>query len=241
MHAELSLALSVVARMPILPRFVVAGRTDAGVHARGQVCHVDLPALAWAGMADNPVGRLNGLLPRDIRVNRAAIAADGFDARFSAQWRRYAYRVIDSAENLDPLMRNYVVTVSGPLDLVAMNEAGQALLGLKDFSAFCRRRDGATTVRDLRELHWFRNGPIVELRILADAFCHGMVRSIVGSLLPVGAGRRDISWPAELAAASVRDPMVNAADPAGLVLEEVGYPSDEEFGIQADATRRRRH
>jgi tRNA pseudouridine38-40 synthase len=236
----LTTALAVVARMSDAPHLTVAGRTDAGVHARGQVCHADLPAAAWQGISDQPLRRLNGVLPHDVRVSRVVEAPPGFDARFSAIWRRYAYRVWDDVAAVDPLTRNFVVSVSGPLDLDAMNEAARALLGLRDFAAFCRRRDGATTVRSLLELEWRRTGTVVELRVVADAFCHGMVRSLVGALLPVGTGRHSVDWPAQILTARFRDPTVMTSAAAGLVLEEVGYPSDVELAEQAEIARRRR-
>ena len=237
---ELAGALRVVARLLEPPRLVVAGRTDAGVHARGQVAHVDLSEPSWNPISNSLADRLNGVLPRDIRVRRAVEAPAGFDARFSAQWRRYAYRVFDRPGTVDPLIANFVVPVPWQLDLAAMNRAGAQLLGLNDFAAFCRYREGATTIRHLVRLEWRRSDEFAELTVVADAFCHGMVRSLVGSLLPVGSGRRPEAWPLELMRAGAREPTVMAADPAGLVLEEIGYPPDDGLEMQAELTRRRR-
>ena len=167
-----------------------AGRTDAGVHARGQVVHADVETTD-----DLILRRLNGLLPRDIRVRRVAEAPPGFDARFGALWRRYAYRVADSAESLDPLTRRHVLAWGRPLDLDAMNQAAALLLGKHDFASFCRQREGATTIRTLLDLSWARDDSGVAVAtVQADAFCHSMVRSIVGCLLAVGDGRRPVAW-----------------------------------------------
>ena len=231
------------------PRTTVAGRTDAGVHARGQVCHIDIPRSAWAavvGRSGDPPGRalvrrLAGLLPPDIRVSRAELAPAGFDARFSALSRRYAYRLTDDVAGTDPLRRHELVHHPHPLDVAAMNAASRSLLGEHDFAAFCRRRAGASTIRTLLELSWERaEGSLVVGSVVADAFCHSMVRALVGALLAVGDGRRGTDWPGALLAARVRDPAVTVAPAHGLTLEEVVYPSDDELGERARSTRRRR-
>ena len=243
-------ALRVVLRLPVPPSLTVAGRTDAGVHARGQVAHVDLP------LSDRPLGadpeaalaavlpRLRGALPRDVRVHRAVLAPVGFDARFSALWRRYSYRVVDDPAGPDPLRRGETLAWGAPLDLELLNEASAALVGEWDFAAFCRRREGATTIRTLREFSWQRRpgepDGAVAARVTADAFCHSMVRALVGCLLPVGDGRRPAGWPARVLAAGVRDSAVHVAPPYPLVLEEVGYPDAADLAQQAVRTRRRR-
>jgi tRNA pseudouridine38-40 synthase len=214
----------------------VAGRTDAGVHARGQVAHVDLPA----GRADDPLllRRLNGLLPADVRVRRAVRAADGFDARFSALSRTYRYRIADGAERADPLRRHDVLSRARPLDVRAMQAACSPLLGEHDFAAFCRRREGATTVRALLELGWARDGDdLLVLTIRADAFCHSMVRSVVGAMLAVGEGRREPAWPARLLGRTTRADDVAVAPPRGLVLERVEYPPDDQLLARQSVTR----
>lgn len=221
------------------PRLTVAGRTDAGVHARGQVAHVDLPPdLA----ADRLLRRkLNGLLPRDIRVRRVAVAPPGFDARFSATDRTYRYRVADRPELVDPLRRHEVYVVARPLDLEAMRAACPALLGEHDFAAYCRRREGATTVRGLLELDWCRDADgLLVMTVRADAFCHSMVRSLVGAMLAVGEGRRQPDWPASLLLLPVRTSQIVVAPPHGLVLEAVEYPPDEDLLTRQAITRRRR-
>lgn len=241
-------ALATVLRVEDV-RVVVAGRTDAGVHARGQVLHVDVDPdvlVASAGRAPDPpltslVRRLNGILPADVRVRRAAEAPPGFDARFSAIWRRYAYRVADSPEALDPLARHHVLAWPRPLDLDAINVAAGELVGLRDFASFCKQREGATTVRTLLELSWVRTDDgVAEARIVADAFCHNMVRALVGCLLAVGEGRRPVSWPAEVMAGRRRDPSVTVVHAHGLTLEEVGYPEGDELKAQAERARARR-
>jgi tRNA pseudouridine38-40 synthase len=174
----------------------VAGRTDAGVHAHGQVAHVDVPAPAWAAVAPVALRRLRGLLPPDIRVSGIAIAPPGFDARFSALCRRYSYRVCDDPSGPDPLRRHDTLAYRRPLDVAAMNEAAALLLGEHDFAAFCRRREGASTIRELLDLRWDRAEPgVLAGRVVADAFCHSMVRALTGALLKVGDGRPRCSGP----------------------------------------------
>jgi tRNA pseudouridine38-40 synthase len=235
-------ALGRVLRLPVPPKLTVAGRTDAGVHARGQVIHTDVPAVAWSGTADPPgraVSRLARVLPADVRVHAASPAPAGFDARFSALWRRYAYRVCDDEAAADPLRRHETLWHFRGLDLPAMNEAARRCLGEHDFAAFCRRREGATTIRALRILTWHRDDHGTAIAtVVADAFCHNMVRSLVGALLAVGEGRRPPGWPATVLAAAVRDPAVRVVPPHGLCLEEVGYPLADELAAQAVAARR---
>jgi len=234
-QGELTAALATVLRVPSV-EVVCAGRTDAGVHARGQVAHCDVDAGT-----DGLLRRVNGVLPADARVRRVGAAPDGFDARFSALRRRYAYRVADAAETVDPLTRRHVLTWPRPLDLDAMNQAAHALLGLHDFAAFCKRREGATTIRTLQELHWARDDAGVAVAtVVADAFCHSMVRSLVGCLLAIGEGRRPPKWAAEILAGRERDPGVAVVHAHGLTLEEVVYPDDDELAARARQTMARR-
>jgi tRNA pseudouridine38-40 synthase len=228
-----------VLRLGEAPRLTVAGRTDAGVHARGQVAHADLPVDAWRAGEDAVPRRLARALPPDIRVWRITRAPEGFDARFSALWRRYSYRVCDDLAAADPLRRHDTLWHPRGLDLAAMNAAATALLGDHDFAAFCRRREGATTVRALRRLDWQRDFDGVAVAcVIADAFCHNMVRALVGALLPVGEGSRPPSWPAAVLAAAVRDPAVRVVPPHGLCLEEVRYPEPGQLAARAALTRR---
>lgn len=232
-------ALAVILRSAERPGLTVAGRTDAGVHARGQVAHVDLPAAAWERLAGSLLRRLAGVLPRDVRVTAAAPAPAGFDARFAAVGRRYAYRLSDAPHGVDPLRRGHVLWHAQPLDAAAMNAAGLLLLGEHDFAAFCRRREGATTIRWLRRLAWTRSGPHdLVADVVADAFCHSMVRSLVGAMLMIGEGRRPPEFAGEALAGLTRPSSVNVAPPHGLTLEEVYYPPDDRLAEQAVAARR---
>jgi len=227
-----------VLRTPEPLRLTVAGRTDAGVHARGQVAHADIPYDAWSSAGDVLVRRLARMLPPDLRVRSIAVAPPGFDARFSALWRRYSYRVSDSVATADPLRRGDTLWHQRELDLAAMNEAAAALVGEHDFAAFCRRREGATTVRALRRLDWRRDADEIAVAcVVADAFCHNMVRALVGSLLPVGDGSRPPSWPATVLEVGVRDPAVRVVPPHGLCLEEVRYPPPGDLAVRAAETR----
>ncbi|MGW4826464.1 tRNA pseudouridine(38-40) synthase TruA [Amycolatopsis japonica] len=228
---------------------VVAGRTDAGVHASGQVVHVDASPLAGKtrsgrleldeqGIPD--LGRMrhrwNRYLPGDVRVLDARVAAPGFDARFSAVRRHYLYRVSDAPWGVDPLRRHDTLAWGRPLSVDAMNEASAALLGLQDFAAFCKQREGGTTIRELQRLVWRRTGPhAVEVEVSADAFCHSMVRSLVGALLLVGDGRRPLDWPGDVLESRTRDSAVAPAH--GLTLMAVDYPPDAELAARADQTR----
>jgi len=235
--------------MPGEPPLTVAGRTDAGVHARGQVCHVDVPAGTWSTLpgrstrspSQSLVSRLAAVLPADVRVYDAAEVRAGFDARFSALSRRYAYRVADTPFGVDPLRRHEVLWHDRPLDLASMNAATTTLVGEHDFAAFCRPRKGgeSTTIRVLRELSWKRaEGGLAVARVEADAFCHSMVRALVGALLAVGDGRRPVAWPAQVLASGARDPAVAVVAPHGLTLEEVRYPADDQLATRAHETRR---
>jgi tRNA pseudouridine38-40 synthase len=236
----LAAALGRVLRLPEPPGLTVAGRTDAGVHARGQVIHADVPAGAWTAV-QRPLDRLAAVLPADVRVHAACPAPDGFDARFSALWRRYSYRVCDDPARADPLRRHETLWSFRRLDLAVMNEAARSLVGEHDFAAFCRRREGATTVRALRVLDWRRDSDgLAVAMVVADAFCHNMVRALVGALLAVGEGRRPPGWPAGVLTAGVRDPAVRVVAPHGLCLEEVGYPPPAELAARAAQTRRLR-
>lgn len=246
---ELSSALAVVLRLPTPPVLTVAGRTDAGVHARGQVAHVDLPAENWvavvgrlpAGPGEALVRRLAGLLPRDVRVRSATVAPPGFDARFAALARRYAYRVCTELGGVDPLRRADVLWHPRNLDVAAMDAAAAHLQGEHDFAAFCKRREGASTVRDLARFRWARaEDGLLIADVEADAFCHHMVRALVGASFAVGEGRRPVEWPAAVLAAAVKDSAVSVVPPHGLTLEEVRYPVDTELAARATLTRRTR-
>lgn len=238
-QGELEDALRVVMRQPGPFALTVAGRTDAGVHARGQVAHVDLPGELWSRHGEQLLRRLAGRLPHDVRVWRVAEAPPHFDARFSAIWRRYAYRVSDDPGGVDPLLRGHVLWHNRPLDLPAMNAAAALLLGEHDFAAYCKRREGATTIRRLLDLRWERRPDgVLEAVVRADAFCHNMVRSLVGAMLFIGDGHRPPEWAGRVLAAGVRDSAVQVVRPHGLTLEEVGYPADEGLAARNRQARR---
>jgi tRNA pseudouridine38-40 synthase len=249
----LEAALGTVLRTDGPPRVTVAGRTDSGVHARGQVAHVDIPAgliEKSSGRSSRPVDevlltRLGGILPSDLVVHTLARAADGFDARFSALRRRYTYRICDDAARRDPLSRTHVLWHRRGLDVDAMASAARPLVGRHDFASYCKPRPGATTIRTLEAFGWSRpvDGPdagLVVATVEADAFCHSMVRSLVGASLAVGEGRRGSGWPAELLAARRRGEGVHVVAAHGLTLEEVSYPPDEDLAARAVQTRARR-
>ncbi len=235
---ELEAALAQVLRLDRPPTTTVAGRTDAGVHARDQVAHVDLPSEGLD--VGELLRRLRGVLPEDLVMKDVTCAPPGFDARFSALWRRYVYRIADTPQAVDPLTRHEVVEHPRPLDIARMNRAAQILLGEHDFAAFCRRREGASTVRTLLEIGWVRreHDGLVVATVRADAFCHSMVRALVGVLMPVGEGRRPELWPEQILRAAVRDPAVTVARAKGLTLEEIAYPRDEEMAQRAVEARR---
>jgi tRNA pseudouridine38-40 synthase len=232
-------ALGGTLRLAEPPTLTVAGRTDAGVHARGQVAHLDVAEQSWASAAPAALGRLNRALPADVRAHAIGVAPDGFDARFSALWRRYSYRVCDTEACADPVRRYDTLWHRQPVDTGLMTEAASACLGEHDFAAFCRRRPGATTVRQLLRLDWLRDATgVITGTIVADAFCHNMVRALVGALLAIGDGRRPPGWLPEVLAARVRHPAVMVAPPHPLCLERVGYPSDAGLSARATFTRR---
>ncbi|WP_307852580.1 tRNA pseudouridine synthase A [Glaciihabitans sp. dw_435] len=252
-------ALAIVFRrhQPI-PTLTVAGRTDAGVHALGQVAHLDLTDAQLhsldrprrgklAGRVyDGPASlgrRINGIagLDSDVYVSRSYIAPDGFDARFSATWRRYEYRIADTAAPRNPLERHRTLWYPALLDVDVMNETAASLIGLYDWVAYCKPREGATTVRSLQEFTWHREDDgVLVARVKADAFCHSMVRSLVGACVAAGQGNLAPGRPAEIRDEAARTAEYKVMPAKGLVLVEVGYPDDAELGAQAELTRRRR-
>jgi tRNA pseudouridine38-40 synthase len=218
----------------------VAGRTDAGVHATCQVAHVDLPAPVWDELRESLLRRLAGILPPDVRVTAVRPVPQDFDARFSALWRRYEYRLSDAPAGIAPLRRGFVVGWRRPLDVSAMARAAAPLVGEHDFAAFCRHRPEATTVRTVQALEVGRDGDEIRFTVEADAFCHAMVRSLVGALTAVGEGRRTETWPTSLLNGRSRANDVPVAPAHGLVLTAVGYPPDDQLAARAQMTRHRR-
>ncbi|MDR6867254.1 tRNA pseudouridine38-40 synthase [Microbacterium resistens] len=235
-------------------RLVVAGRTDSGVHAAGQVAHADLDEAQWARVearngraAQDPAGslagRMRGVLGAyaDVTVRGTSAAPDGFDARFSAVWRRYRYRLADAATGYDPLARHDTTSVRGTLDADAMDAAARTLIGLHDFAAYCRPREEATTIRTLLDYRWHRDeGGVLVAEVKADAFCHSMVRALVGACAAVGDGRLDVKDPALLRDALTRTSAFAVLPARGLTLTEVGYPAPDLLAARAEQTRNRR-
>jgi tRNA pseudouridine38-40 synthase len=216
----------------------VAGRTDAGVHALHQVAHFDLTETQLARLGretiDDIAYKLNRLLPNDIRVAAVGVAPAGFDARFSAINRRYRYRLADNLSFKNPLETRFTLDVAGKLNLDAMNEAGGHLLGLHDFASFCKPREGSTTIRELQEIVVSRGvGQVVEIEVQADAFCHNMVRSIVGALIAVGQGRATPAKIKQLLEQTNREGSYKVVSPHGLSLMKIGYPADDQLAEQA--------
>ena len=265
-QSELETALRAALRIEadVAVRVAVAGRTDAGVHAVGQVCHSDVPAAAWAASrgrhlaGPTPVGdpgvtpdvsltvrrRLNGLLPPDLRIRHVGVAPAGFDARWSASWRRYSYLVADDPAGQDPRTRGHVLWHPRALDVAAMDAAAAPFVGEHDFAAYCRARPGASSVRTIHDIGWRRVGRSagasspVEFSVRADAFCHSMVRSLVGAFIAVGDGRWPVERPATLLTAAERVPVIATAPAHPLTLVEVGYPPDADLAAQAERARR---
>jgi tRNA pseudouridine38-40 synthase len=239
-------ALSTVFRTPVQCR--AAGRTDAGVHATGQVAHVDVPTDALSNAYPRAtrageseflplVRRLARFLPADVRVLDINRAAAGFDARFSALRRHYVYRLSTAPYGVEPQEARYVTAWPRPLDVEAMSAASRDLVGLHDFAAFCRQREGATTIRDLQRLDWLRDGDRVTAHVSADAFCWSMVRSLVGAVLAVGEHRREPGWCATLLTSTQRSSDFAAAPPHGLTLVGVDYPPDDQLEARTRVTR----
>ncbi|OBA80953.1 tRNA pseudouridine(38,39,40) synthase TruA [Mycobacterium sp. 1164966.3] len=229
-------------------RLRAAGRTDTGVHATGQVAHMDVRAEAvpnaYPRSPDRDsrefsslLRRLGRFLPADVRVLGIARAPAGFDARFSALRRHYSYKLSTACYGVQPLQARYVTAWPRALDVTAMNSASRELLGLHDFAAFCRHRAGATTIRELQRFDWSRDGDLITACVTADAFCWSMVRSLVGALLAVGEHRRSVGWCRELLSATGRSSDFVAAPAHGLTLVGVDYPPDDELESRNLITR----
>jgi len=245
----LETALAKALRLDLsLVRTVVAGRTDSGVHATGQVCHVDLPSdhalVAEPRKVDKELlKRLRGALGKTsaIWVERVMIAPDGFDARFSPLRRRYEYRIADGRARKDPRTAGHTLWISDSLNQAAMNRLGKALLGLHDWASFCRAREGATTIRTLEKFSWVRDSEGVLCgTVVADAFCHSMVRSLVGAAIAVGKGDLAVSEIVALRDQTARTSAWKTMPAHGLTLVEVVYPKDRELARRAELTRAQR-
>jgi tRNA pseudouridine38-40 synthase len=222
---------------------VVAGRTDAGVHATGQVIHVDVADSAFDRELTYKDLRykLNRILDEDIRITEITDAPSGFHARFSALRRYYSYKILDDNQVVTPAQRFDVASWYRPLDVATMNEAASHLLGTHDFAAFCKYRKGSTTVRSLEKYEWVRTEDgLLIADVVADAFCYSMVRNLVGAIVCVADGRKPASWISELLANKERvsDSLVFPA--RGLTLYRVDYPSDDQLLERAKITVARR-
>ncbi|SDE88553.1 tRNA pseudouridine(38-40) synthase TruA [Pseudonocardia oroxyli] len=225
-------ALSRVLRAEV--SLTVAGRTDAGVHASGQVVHADLDDSldpVWL------VRRLARILPSDVRVRAVTPVPPAFDARFAALRRHYAYRVAVTPWGADPLRARDTMSWPYPVSLEAVNAASALLVGEHDFAAYCKHREGATTVRGLERFTWSAADGVLTAQVSADAFCHSMVRSLVGAMLEVGRGRKPVDWPASLLARRERESGIPVAPAHGLTLVGVDYPADAELAARTEITR----
>ena len=218
---------------------VVAGRTDAGVHATGQVIHVDLPDAVFAdGLTYVDLRyKLNRILDEDVRIMEISDAPEGFHARVSALRRIYTYKILDNNDVIPPLSRYDVAPWYRPLDADLMNKASQLVLGHHDFAAFCKFKEGGTTIRTLEKYQWHRDETgLLVAEVVADAFCYSMVRNLVGAVVCVADGRKDPSWMAELLANKERvsDSLVFPA--RGLSLTRVEYPTNDQLIERAKVT-----
>lgn len=250
---------AILKRHPPAPVLTVAGRTDAGVHALGQVAHMDLtPAQVRAlthvkrgkGKPKRPLGldvavkrRLSGVLVTqpDIIISAVSVPAAGFDARFSALWRRYEYRIADTLATRDPLQRHRTTWHPVALDVEAMDAAASTMVGLHDFATYCKPRPHSTTIRTLQDFRWRRDPDgVLVASLKADAFCHSMVRSLVGACVAVGEGKLDGARLVSLRVNRARTSEFKVMPAVGLTLTQVGYPEDAELAIRAIQTRSRR-
>jgi len=241
-QGEMESALEPITRNPI--SLQVAGRTDAGVHALAQVAHFDLPERDHRGhewdLTDNTY-RLNRILPEDIRVHSIAKAPQYFHARFSALSRSYIYKILDDGQILPPLLRYDTATWYRPLDLDAMNEAVNPLLGEHDFAAFCKARESGTSIRTLKEFAFERDSMgVIIAKVKADAFCHSMVRSLIGAAVCVGEARFSPTWMKEVLDGKTRIGESLVFPARGLTLTKVEYPEDFELKDRLSITVRRR-
>lgn len=230
-------ALSRIARVDV--ESIVAGRTDAGVHATGQVVHVDVPDAIFDGELTYKDLRykLNRILDEDVRIMEITDAPAGFHARFSALRRYYTYKILDNNDVIPPLSRHDVASWYRPLDVELMNEASALVLGHHDFAAFCKFKEGGTTIRTLEKYHWQRTSDgLLVADVVADAFCYSMVRNLVGAVVCVADGRKDPSWMGELLTNKERvsDSLVFPA--RGLTLYQVDYPSEDQLLERAQVT-----
>jgi len=274
-QGEIERILHTVLRVPVDDageplRLTVAGRTDTGVHASHQVCHLDISETILARCVGHmnvpPVvaltRRLQRMLPNDITIHGINEAPQGFDARFSALERTYVYRIADRSSEIDPRMRGFVLHVDDDLDLETMNQAAAMTIGLHDFGSFATPNPGGTTIREVKTAYWRRipQRPLVDgemtmgeryrtpsmesglacFTIVADAFARNMVRSLVNGCVQVGIGKRSLDWFADKMATPLREGSTGPIAPQGLTLEHIEYPDDDQLAIRAETIRAKR-
>lgn len=275
MQGEIERILHTVLRVPVDDageplRLTVAGRTDTGVHASHQVCHLDISETILARCVGHmnvpPVvaltRRLQRMLPNDITIHGINEAPQGFDARFSALERTYVYRIADRSSEIDPRMRGFVLHVDDDLDLATMNQAAAMTIGLHDFGSFATPNPGGTTIREVKTAYWrcIPQRPLVDgemtmgeryrtpsmesglacFTIVADAFARNMVRSLVNGCVQVGIGKRSLDWFADKMATPLREGSTGPIAPQGLTLEHIEYPDDDQLAIRAETIRAKR-
>ena len=275
MQGEIERILHTVLRVPVDDageplRLTVAGRTDTGVHASHQVCHLDISETILARCVGHmnvpPVvaltRRLQHMLPNDITIHGINEAPQGFDARFSALERTYVYRIADRSSEIDPRMRGFVLHVDDDLDLETMNQAAAMTIGLHDFGSFATPNPGGTTIREVKTAYWRRipQRPLIDgemtmgeryrtpsmesglacFTIVADAFARNMVRSLVNGCVQVGIGKRSLDWFADKMATPLREGSTGPIAPQGLTLEHIEYPDDVQLAIRAETIRAKR-
>ena len=275
MQGEIERILHTVLRVPVDDageplRLTVAGRTDTGVHASHQVCHLDISETILArciGHMNVPpvvalTRRLQRMLPNDITIHGINEAPQGFDARFSALERTYVYRIADRSSEIDPRMRGFVLHVDDDLDLETMNQAAAMTIGLHDFGSFATPNPGGTTIREVKTAYWRRipQRPLIDgemtmgeryrtpsmesglacFTIVADAFARNMVRSLVNGCVQVGIGKRSLDWFADKMATPLREGSTGPIAPQGLTLEHIEYPDDDQLAIRAETIRAKR-
>ena len=228
---EVEKAIAIISQSKI--DSIVAGRTDAGVHATGQVIHVDVPESI---NLDEIAYKLNRILDEDIRIIQVSIAPEAFHARFSALRRSYIYKILDKNLPVPPINRFDIASWYRPLEVDSLNEASALVLGHHDFAAFCKFREGGTTIRTLEKFQWERQGDLLVASVVADAFCYSMVRNLVGAAVCVADGRKESSWMGELLAnkGRVSDSLVFPA--RGLTLSSVEYPTNDQLLERAKVT-----
>jgi len=216
-QGEMERALAAVAQEEV--RVVGAGRTDAGVHAQGQVIAF---STAWRHPVEELQRALNAVLPKDIAVRELRPVARGFHPRFDAVSREYRYTIFNQPLR-SPLARRFAYHFPQPLDVAAMNEAAGSLVGSHDFASFGRAPQGDNTVREVYRAQWTSEEPVVYFDIVADAFLYRMVRSLVGTLLLVGTGELSSAGFEEILQSADRSKAGQAAPAHGLCLIRVNY------------------